>query len=559
METIPADSWPAVLEGVEAQVGEVGRFLGLADGPDPEDAALVLQLVEDGVVAHGATQYNGRALTKLPARGLFTFVALVLGLCVCALAILSLPWVKPRGDEAPRVEAIARGSGPLAAGVGVAPIDVPLGAPIAGFAHLSYRSDGAEPVTARALVLSSGNCRVALVSAEILLVPDSLRAAVMARLRGLPLSGVVLGATHTHASPGGYYENFAAERVGLGPYEPRMRDLVANAMAEAVRRALAAEAPAELAVARGRDTELVRGRDGAPRDGRLTVLRVERPGGQPVAELTVFASHATVLGIHNRRIDGDWPAHFFARSKRGVRLLLQGPVGDQSPWMPDAMGPVTPDTYAAAVDRAVNGLHFSVPDAAPYLAYAGANVPLPLPAPPIVPLLLRHAATNLVHGLLPTHGARLGGADWLGAPPRRSRRGDEPPGHPLARARRPGLRGGVPGRRLPGLPGRRRRQRRQPCAPRADVLRAGAGPGPGARPVARGRRRPRGGPRGGRGRERPEAGAGRGQGGRGGPVGDRFPVPSPSKSSFKASSDAGLETCASNPASAARSLSSAWA
>jgi neutral ceramidase len=360
-------------------------------------------------------------LTKLPAKGLLTFVALVLGLCVCALAILSLPWVKHHGGvEAPRVEAIARGSGPLAAGVGVAPIDVPLGAPIAGFSHLSYRSDGAEPITARALVLSSGTCRVALVSAELLLVPDSLRAAVMARLRGLPLSGVVLGATHTHASPGGYYENLAAERVGMGPYEPRMRDLVANAMAEAVRRALAAEAPAELSVARGRDPDLVRGRDGAPRDGRLTVLRVERPGGQPVAELTVFAAHATVLGIHNRHIDGDWPAHFFARSKRGVRLLLQGPVGDQSPWMPDALGPVTPDTYAAAVDRTVNGLRFSVPDAAPYLAYAGAEVPLPLPAPPVVPLPIRHAATNLASGLLPTaahvSAVRIGPVLLLDAP-----------------------------------------------------------------------------------------------------------------------------------------------
>ena len=49
---------PAVLEGVEAQVGEVGGLFGLADGPDPEDAALVLQLVLDGVVPHEAAEYN---------------------------------------------------------------------------------------------------------------------------------------------------------------------------------------------------------------------------------------------------------------------------------------------------------------------------------------------------------------------------------------------------------------------------------------------------------------------------------------------------------------------
>jgi neutral ceramidase len=360
-------------------------------------------------------------LAKLPARNLLLFVALVVGLLACALAILSLPWVKPQhGGTAPRVEVIARGVGPLSAGVGVAPIDVPLGAPIAGFPHLSYRSDGADPVTARALVLSSGDCRVAVVSAEILLVPEALREAVLARLRGVPLSGLVVGATHTHASPGGYYENLAAERVGLGPYEPRMRDLVANAMAEAVRRAVAGEAPAALSVGTGREPELVRGRDGAPADGRITSLRVERPGGQPVAELVVFASHATTLGIHNRRISGDWPAHFFARSRHGVRLLLQGAVGDQSPWLPQTAGPITPDDYAAAVDRAVEALHYSPPDPAPALAFAGADVPLPLPAPPIVPALIRHAATNLAAGLLPAEACvsalQLGPVLLLDAP-----------------------------------------------------------------------------------------------------------------------------------------------
>ncbi|HVO19408.1 MAG TPA: neutral/alkaline non-lysosomal ceramidase N-terminal domain-containing protein [Anaeromyxobacter sp.] len=359
-------------------------------------------------------------MAKLPAKNLILFVVLVAGLLACALAILSLPWVKQHGVGAPRVEVIARGSGPLSAGVGVAPIDVPLGAPIAGFPHLSYRSDGADPVTARALVLGSGTCRVAVVSAEILLVPDSLRAAVLARLRGVPLSGLVLGATHTHASPGGYYENLAAERLGLGPYEPRMRDLVANAMAEAVRRALANEGPAQLSVGWGRDPDLVRGRDGARPDGRITALRVERPGGQPLAELIVFASHATTLGIRNRRISGDWPAHLYARSRRGVRLLLQGAVGDQSPWLPQGAGPVTADDYAAAVDGAVDALRFSSPDPAPALAYADANVPLPLPAPPVVPLPVRHAATNLAAGLLPTEACvsalRIGPVLLLGAP-----------------------------------------------------------------------------------------------------------------------------------------------
>ena len=358
-------------------------------------------------------------MRKLPATAL-AFLALFAALAAAALGVLSLPWVKPHGAAPPRIDAISRGSGPLSAGVGVAPIDVPLGAPIAGFAHLGYRSDGADPVSARALVISSGDLRVAIVSAEILLVPDSLRAAVLARIVGLPLSGVILAATHTHASPGGYYENFVAERAGLGPYDPGMRDLVANAMAEAVRRAVATEGPARLSIGRGRAPELVSGREGADRDGRLTVLRLDRPGGQPLAELTVFASHPTTLGIHNRRISGDWPAHFFARSEHGVRLLLQAAVGDQGAWMADARGPLTPENYGAAVNAAVEALSFSPPQSAPPLAYAAAEVPLPTPSPPMIPGPLRQAAVNLVSGMLPgearVSALRIGPVLLLDAP-----------------------------------------------------------------------------------------------------------------------------------------------
>jgi len=366
------------------------------------------------------SEYNGERLTRLPAKSLVSFVALLLCTGAAALGILSLPWVKPRPGQAPRVEAIVRGNGPFEAGVGVASMDVPLGAPIAGFAHLTYRSDGADPVTARALVLSSGELKIGLVSAEILLVPDALRAAVLARVEGLELSGVILAATHTHASLGGYYENPVAERAGLAPYDPAMRDLVANAMAESLRRALASLGPARLSVGRGRDTELVAGRDDAAPDGRLTVVRIDRPGGQPLAELTVFGSHPTTLGIHNRRISGDWPARFYARSRRGVRLLLQGAVGDQGTYMPESWGPLTDETYGAAVDRAVGALSFGPPDATPMVAYAAAEVTLPTPSPPAIPTLLRQAATNLATFVLPAQARlsalRLGPVLFLDAP-----------------------------------------------------------------------------------------------------------------------------------------------
>ena len=44
---MPADSWPAVLQGVQAEVGELGHFL--AGGPDAEHPAGVLWSAVVGV------------------------------------------------------------------------------------------------------------------------------------------------------------------------------------------------------------------------------------------------------------------------------------------------------------------------------------------------------------------------------------------------------------------------------------------------------------------------------------------------------------------------------
>jgi hypothetical protein len=126
------------------------------------------------------------------------------------------------------------------------------------------------------------------------------------------------------------------------------------------------------------------------------------------------------LGIENRRISGDWPGRFFARSTHGVRLLLQAAVGDQRPALPPEHGPVTPDSYAAAVDGAVGALAFSRPDPAPPLAYAAADVGLPTPEPQIVPRPLRQAAVNVASGLLPekarVSGLRVGPVLLLDVP-----------------------------------------------------------------------------------------------------------------------------------------------
>jgi len=168
-----------------------------------------------------------------------------------ALAVGSLTWHPLRRSGPARVGGVRQGAGPLLAGVAARELDVPAPAPVGGFARLHWSEQGArEPVAARALVLQEPGCTLALVSVEILLVPGQLERAIVHRLRDLHLDRVVVAATHTHAGPGGYWDEALGERLATGPYSRAIFERIADRTAEAVRAAAGALEPAYLAVGR---------------------------------------------------------------------------------------------------------------------------------------------------------------------------------------------------------------------------------------------------------------------------------------------------------------------
>jgi hypothetical protein len=368
----------------------------------------------------GGAEYNDPRLKILPGRGAAAALLALAAAAALALGAASLPWRADRAPAAPRVVRSASGVGPLEAGVAEVPFDLPPGVPIGGFARLSYRSEGVrDAVGARALVLAAPGCKVALASAEILLVPEALEEAVLARVSDLGLAGVVLAATHTHAGPGGYWEHAIGERIATGSYDPRIRDAIAGGIAAAIRKAAAGLAPARASVAEGAAEDLARSRSavaGAPEEARLTVLRVERPDGAPVAEVAIFAAHPTILGKQNRRISGDWPGRFLAEGSRGTRLFFQGALGDQSVEASSA----TPEAYAAALSARVDALRAPPPETALRLGYAEVEVGLGAPDPGGAPAWLRRAARNLLRDALPStahvEALRLGSTVLVAVP-----------------------------------------------------------------------------------------------------------------------------------------------
>jgi neutral ceramidase len=338
-------------------------------------------------------------LKRLPARGPLRALLLVAAALVLALGLASLPWRAERAAAPPRVVASAAGTGPLRAGAAAASFALPPGVPLGGFARRSYSSEGIrDPVGARAVVLAAPGCKVALASADVLLIPEAVEAAVRAQVADLGLDGLVVAATHTHAGPGGYWEHSAGERIATGPYDPRIRDAIATVIAVAIRRADEALAPAGVSAARGSATDLARSRSGGVVDGRLAVLRVDREGGAPIAELVVFAAHPTILGGSNQRISGDWPGRFVADGHRGTRILLQGAIGDQSAAGPES---ASPERFGDALAARVDALASPAPLASTDLAFASVEIALPSPEPGAAPAILRRAARNLVYGTFP--------------------------------------------------------------------------------------------------------------------------------------------------------------
>ena len=384
-----------------------------------------------------AAEYNDPRLKLLPARTAALVLAVALGVLALAVGIASLPWAAPRVESAPRVTATARGAGSLRAGASEVRFALPRGTPIAGFTRLRWGSEGNHgPVGARALVLDEPGCRIALVTAELLLVPESLHAEVAAKVQDLGLTGLLLAATHTHAGPGGYWESALGSHVATGPYDPAVRAAIVAAIEQAIREAADALAPARLTTAGSAADDLARSRSGGLEDAPLNVLRLEAPDGGHVAEVTIFAAHGTLLGPRNRVISGDWPGRFLQGGAHGLRLFFQGAIGDQSTEGPSAG---SPRGFANVLSSRVAALPFGTPDPAPPLAWAEAELGLPDADIAGAPWLLRRAARNLALYAFPATArvvaVRLGpmllvavpaepvaavAADWRGKLPPRS-------------------------------------------------------------------------------------------------------------------------------------------
>ncbi len=228
----------------------------------------------------------------------------------------------------------------MRAGTARANITPPVGSPGSGGKRIrEIRSD----LYAKALVLDDGAQKVAIVTADILLLGKCVVAETRARaqeLTGIPASHIMIAASHTHAG-GGY--STMRDIWGTAVYDSGRVDELVTKLAGTVAAADARLAEARLSIGQGRvDLNInrwVSTPEGAkwapnpvgPADQTLSVLRIDDVDGRPLDAIVNYAAHASV-STWGEHISADFPGYL----QMAMEVLYGG--GFQAQFMNGASG-----------------------------------------------------------------------------------------------------------------------------------------------------------------------------------------------------------------------------
>ncbi|RKG60129.1 hypothetical protein D7V80_36270 [Corallococcus sp. CA054B] len=336
-------------------------------------------------------------------RPLLPFALLTAG---AAYALASWNWCGRWEERTPEVLSQVRGEGPLRAGAAKVALSPPYPVVVAGYVPPRPEASQAElPLHARALVLEAGGARVGVVSLELLLVTPEITARVRERVAKAGVKEVLVVATHTHSSFGGYDARWAAQLSGTGRYREASVNAVVEGASEALELAAASMKDVTLEVGGAADAGLVYSRSGGDvPDGQLT-RAVLRGAEGPVAEVLVFAGHATLIPRQRALVDPDFPGRLSALREEagsGVTLFVQGSEGNASVAFSEGQGPERALGFARKLSALADGATPASVTEPVRLAFARVQTALPRPdSSRLVPAFTRAAGDNFLCGSSP--------------------------------------------------------------------------------------------------------------------------------------------------------------
>lgn len=195
-----------------------------------------------------------------------------------------------------------------------------------------------DTIYVRAFVFDNGKERAAYVTADLLIIPPSVTAILKERLPevGLSLDHVLLTATHTHSSIGGWVDGYVGGRFA-GAYDPTVETFIADRIIESLRLADADKEPARIGMEKIPMWPMVVNRlagNKGTTDPYIRMVRVQKDSGEN-GLIVSYAAHATCLPDTFMYIHRDYPAYLtkYLRTHPRINFVAfsAGAVGSMGP------------------------------------------------------------------------------------------------------------------------------------------------------------------------------------------------------------------------------------
>ena len=238
-----------------------------------------------------------------------------------------------------------------------------------------------DSIYVRAIVVDNGIKRVAIVSADLLIIPPTVTALLEKQLPEIDFSldNTFLGATHTHNSIGNWATGVTSLMYGI--FEDSVVSFIADKIQTSIRSAAENMLPATVRVDSVAIPEGVYNRitDGGPVDPLLRMVEILRSDSSKLL-LTSYTAHATCLSSRDLTLSGDYPGKLIQLLESqgfDFAMFMAGAVGSHGPNAPVGRWECV-DWMAEKISTYIDRAHFE-PMNTNFLEMH--RIPLELPQP----------------------------------------------------------------------------------------------------------------------------------------------------------------------------------
>ena len=214
-----------------------------------------------------------------------------------------------------------------------------------------------DSIYVRTLVIDNGTQRVAIVSADLLIIPPTVTALLEQELPTIDftLDNTYLGSTHSHNSIGNWAQGVTS--LLYGTYEDSIVRFIADKIKVSIVKATENLLPSIIKVDSVAMPEGVYNRvtDSGPVDPLIRTIEIERQDSSKLLFIS-YTAHATCLFSKDLVLSGDYPGRLtntLESSGYSLAMFMAGAVGSHGPAAPEG-GWSCVDWMAEAIAKKIN-------------------------------------------------------------------------------------------------------------------------------------------------------------------------------------------------------------